>query len=404
MRRLSEAILTVLSEAIGLDVRDQGIAVPGVLVQDVLELSRRFTRERRKAPMPYMEDRQLAAAYLAYFFPVNVAKVQELLEELAPVVECGQDGVVRVLELGCGPGTGVMGILDWAWSTGLLESRGLECVALDRSKHALSTCTELWASYTHRVLQPIRQKATLLTMCRDVQHGLGSEVQYLAGSGGYDLIIMQNTLSELFVMKESERIKARVGLVAEAMSMLSYRGTLMLIEPALRDASRELHEVRDRLLETMHCTLYSPCLHEGPCPALMKPTDWCHEERAWIPPDWIRAIDRKAGFIKDALKFSYALLRKDGRTVVERNPDLYRIVSELRVMKGEKRAWLCSAQGRPEVGRLDRLTSPQNAAVNGWHRGAIVRISEIVRKEREGRVSTVGRIEGDTAVQIVRSV
>jgi hypothetical protein len=73
-------------------------------------------------------------------------------------------------------------------------------------------------------------------------------------------------------------------------------------------------------------------------------------------------------------------------------------------MKGEKRAWLCSAQGRPEVGRLDRLTSPQNAAVNGWHRGAIVRISEIVRKERNGKLSTVGRIEGGTAVQIVRSV
>jgi hypothetical protein len=104
------------------------------------------------------------------------------------------------------------------------------------------------------------------------------------------------------------------------------------------------------------------------------------------------------------LKFSYLLLRKDGQTVVERGPDLYRVVSELRVLKGEKRAWLCNGQGRPEVGRLNRLASPQNAAVEDWHRGAIVRINEIVRKERNGKVSTVGRIESDSAVQIIRPV
>jgi ribosomal protein RSM22 (predicted rRNA methylase) len=402
MRRVSEAILTVLAETIGLDVRDPQTRVPGQLVQDVLELSRQFTRERGKAPMLYLDDRRLAAAYLAYFVPVNVAKVQELLDELSPAFECGQDGVVRVLELGSGPGTGVMGVLDWAWSTGLLESCVLECTAVDRSKPALSTCAELWRSYTRG--RHIEQQVTLRTMCRDIQQALGPDISRACGSWGYDLIIMQNTLSELFVEVKTDRIEARVGLVAEALKMLSDHGTLMLIEPALRDSSRGLHAVRDRLLEAVHCTVYSPCLHEGSCPALTKPTDWCHEERAWIPPDWIRALDRKAGFIKDSLKFSYALLRKDGRTVVQRSSHLYRVVSELRVMKGEKRAWLCNAQGRPEVGRQDRLTSPRNAAVDDWHRGAIVSISEIVRKERHGRLSTVGRIESDTAVQIIRSV
>jgi ribosomal protein RSM22 (predicted rRNA methylase) len=399
MRRVSEPILAVLSDAIGLAVHAPQTTVPAQLVQDIVELSRQFTRERQKAPMSYLEDRRLAAAYLAYFFPVNVAKVQELLDELSPAFECAQDGVVRVLDLGCGPGTGVLGVLDWAWSTGLLKSCRLECVAADRSEHALSTCGELWARYTRKF---VRQKATLLTMCRDMQQKVGLEMQQPYGSGGYDLIIVQNTLSELFVMKEADRIKNRAGLVVEALNMLSDHGTLMLIEPALRESSRELHQVRDRLLETACCTLYSPCLHEGPCPALTKPTDWCHEERVWAPPGLIRAIDQKAGFIKDALKFSYALLRKDGRTVVERSPHLYRIVSELRVMKGEKRAWLCNGQGRPEVGRLDRLTTPRNAPVDDWHRGAIVRISDIARKERNGKLSAVGRIERDTAVQVIR--
>jgi hypothetical protein len=78
------------------------------------------------------------------------------------------------------------------------------------------------------------------------------------------------------------------------------------------------------------------------------------------------------------------------------------VVSELRELKGEKRAWLCNEQGRYEVGRQDRLASPQNGAFDDWHRGAIVQIERIVRKEKGGKVSALGRIEQDAAVTIVR--
>jgi hypothetical protein len=178
----------------------------------------------------------------------------------------------------------------------------------------------------------------------------------------------------------------------------------MIVEPALRQTARALHQMRNRLLKQGLCTVYSPCLHEGACPALDHPDDWCHEERPWQTPPAIAAIDREVGFIKDALKFCYLLLRTDGRTIVTRSPQTFRVVSELRELKGEKRAWLCNETGRPEVGRLDRKASLQNAAVDSWHRGAIVQIERIVRKIRDGKVSPVGRIESDAAVQIVRPV
>lgn len=117
----------------------------------------------------------------------------------------------------------------------------------------------------------------------------------------------------------------------------------------------------------------------------------------------IQRIDEVVGFIKDALKFSYLLLRKDGKTIVNRKPGIYRVVSELRKLKGEKRAWVCNEQGRWEVGRQDRLASPHNEAFDQWHRGAIVQVERIVRKEREGKVSSLGRIEQDVAVQTIRS-
>ena len=113
---------------------------------------------------------------------------------------------------------------------------------------------------------------------------------------------------------------------------------------------------------------------------------------------------RSVGFIKDALKFSYLVLRRDGRTIVSRHPNTYRVVSELRVLKGEQRAWLCNAAGRHEVGRLDRERSEDNAALEHWHRGAIVQVDEIVRKDVAAGVRSVGRIRAGTRVGVLRAV
>jgi hypothetical protein len=172
----------------------------------------------------------------------------------------------------------------------------------------------------------------------------------------------------------------------------------MIVEPALRETTRALHHIRDRVISRGAATVYSPCLHERPCPALAHPDDWCHEERPWTPPAMVREIDREVGFIKDALKFSYLLLRKDGLTIVERSPAVYRVVSEVMAMKGEKRAWLCNETGRPLVGRLDKARSEANAPFDGWHRGAIVRVDQI---EPRG---TIGRIGNSTGVSLIRPI
>jgi hypothetical protein len=144
--------------------------------------------------------------------------------------------------------------------------------------------------------------------------------------------------------------------------------------------------------------VFSPCLHDRACPALVHPDDWCHEERPWVPPAVIQEIDRAVGFIKDAIKFSYLVLRKDGRTIVDRHPALHRVVSEKLMMKGEQRIWLCNEAGRLLVGRLDKARSSKNAPFDQWHRGAIVRVDEIERR------ATVSRIVEATTTEVVRPV
>jgi ribosomal protein RSM22 (predicted rRNA methylase) len=382
------AVSSLLLETIDQLVENAGLPRTKV-VQAVGELSRLFTKERSALSKRYLEDPVFSAAYLQYFLPVNLSKIQVLLDEMPPP-ELGMP--FSVLDLGSGPGSGALAVLDW-WQKRKHDG-DLSLVAMDNARTALGQAQQLWDSYCE---SSGITTANLLIFQQDVERA--EWIEHASPKAPFALIILANCINEL-----SESVEGRTALVTSALSLLAPHGTVMIIEPALRETSRALHCVRDRLLQGKRCTVYSPCLHENSCPTLVNSDDWCHEERVWEPPAVIKQIDEEVGFIKDALKFSYLLLRKDGRTIVERRPDVYRVVSELRELKGEKRAWLCNDQGRQEVGRQDRLASPQNAALDRWHRGAIVQIERIVRKERGGKVSALGRIEKDATVQIVRHV
>jgi len=367
------------------------------LCRSVAELSRLFTKDRAERQRSYLDEEALRAAYLAYFLPVNLAKVQALLDELPPDSLCrSADQPLKVLDVGSGSGTGALAVLDWMRQQG--TQRDVAIVAVDQALPALQEAERLWQAYGQSSSGP----SSMLTRIHANLQRSGS-LDLCKQEGPFELIVTANALSELW-REARDTIGLRVTFVRSLLDLLVPHGSLIIMEPALRDTSRELHLVRDRLLEAGVCTVYSPCLHDRPCPALIKEGGWCHEERPWTPPPIVSAVDQVVGFIKDALKFSYVILRKDGKTIVPRRPDLFRVVSELREMKGEKRAWLCNETGRPEVGRQDRLRSESNAAVDDWHRGAIVRISEIVRKTKDGRQSTVGRIGKEASVEIVRPI
>ena len=394
-RLLSSALQQTLTEWLGLEgLPERDPARFQALCQSVAELSRLFTKDQAERTRRYLEEASLRAGYLAYFLPVNLAKVQALLDELpVDTLRESADRPLRVLDVGSGPGTGALAVLDWMQSQS--TQRVVEIVAVDQALPALQEAERLWRVYASTASGRV---AGLNRLHLNLERS--GSLEACKPEGPFDLIVMANALSELW-HESRDPIGSRVTFVQGLLDLLTPHGSLIIMEPALRDTSRSLHQVRDALLAKQVCTVYSPCLHDGPCPALVKAGDWCHEERPWTPPAIVAAIDREVGFIKDALKFSYVILRKDGRTIVSRAADRYRVVSELREMKGEKRAWLCNETGRPEVGRQDRLRSEANAAVDEWHRGAIVRIDQIVRKNQK---ATIGRIPADATVEIIKSV
>ena len=120
----------------------------------------------------------------------------------------------------------------------------------------------------------------------------------------------------------------------------------MVIEPALRETSRALLEVRD-LLVAGGAAVRAPCLFRGACPALVKPSDWCHAERPYEAPPLVAQIAKAAGLRKEAVKMSYLVLAPPGEPWPEPPPGrVFRIVSEPLAGKGRLRYMGCGPEGR----------------------------------------------------------
>ena len=358
------------------------------VMDSVRQLSELFTVARAGLGFDYLAVAALRRAYLLYFAPVNIAKVLSVLDEIPPFPA----RPLQILDLGSGPGVGALGLFQYFSSQEATGRDGTEVVVVDRSRSAIEAAHSIWTRLAATVpsLEAPRLRAAVLDLERPGSHAPWKR-------GAFDLVLLVNSLNELF-RSARDPIARRTKLMEQLVQSLAPDGTLVVIEPALRETTRGLHEVRDRIVSQGKATVYSPCLHDRPCPALFHPDDWCHEERPWHPPALVKEIDRSVGFIKDALKFSYLVLRRDGRTIVDRAQDVYRVVSERLAMKGEQRVWLCNETGRQLVGRLDKERSNQNAGFDRWERGTIVRVTEI---DRPGRV---GRVRQTAKAEVIRSI
>ncbi|MBX7102178.1 MAG: small ribosomal subunit Rsm22 family protein [Myxococcaceae bacterium] len=304
----------------------------------VKRLSHGLTRERELAGARYMDDPQLLAAYLFFFWPVSYAQARSALGEL--------NRPRRVLDLGSGPGPVAFAALDAGAS---------EVTCAERSAPALDLARAL----------AVEAEVGLSTRDWSADKPLPP--------GPFDLITLGHVVNELHGVGP-DAIAKRAAFLAQVARNLTPSGTLLVLEPALRETSRALLEVRD-VLVAQGFAVRAPCLFKGPCPALVKPSDWCHAERSWTKPGLVDALARRTNLHKDALKMSYLALAAPKVAWPEPPAGrVFRIVSEPLEGKGRQRLMGCGPEGRLGLALQDKHRTAANQAFFSLERGAVVRL------------------------------
>jgi hypothetical protein len=265
--------------------------------------------ERALIGAPYLADPALRAAYDAEMAPRTAAALRRIFAGgFFPEVR-------RALDLGAGTG---------AAGQAVRARFGAEVVAVDRVPAAGVLVADL--------ARPGRPDGV---------------------EGRFDLIVAAHVLNELPlpVAEKAERV------AYWCHELMAPSGTCVIVEPALRETSRALLEIRDRLV-ARGLFVAAPCFWQGPCPALARERDWCHDAAAPVAAD------------RSRVDFSYLVLRHHGTPATD--PTLFRVVSDRLEEKGRARLFGCGPTGRHPLVRLTRDQSPANAAFDQLERGDII--------------------------------
>jgi SAM-dependent methyltransferase len=312
--------------------------------------------------------RDLLPARLAFSFARDVTKgaaaVRELVDAGHLAIHAGRP--VRFLDLGAGLGATTWGVLRALEAAG--QRGAIEATWVDHDAAALGVAEEL-ARVRGAENGPIAMRVRTLPGGLSVPRG-----------EPWDLVLLGQVLSELDgSMSVAGRLDKHAALVRDLVAKaVRPDGSLVVLEPALRDRTRHLHAVRDAvLLRGEGITVFAPCLHGGPCPALASEGEWCHEDLPVDLPAWLVPIARASGLRWQGLTFSYLVLRRDGETLAGRG-FRWRVVSEPMVTKGKRELFLCGggpeAPTRFRVQRLDRHATEANQEWDTLSRGDRIRI------------------------------
>ncbi|HEX6836728.1 MAG TPA: small ribosomal subunit Rsm22 family protein [Polyangia bacterium] len=314
------------------------------LVAGAQRLSHGLTRERELAGARYFEDPQLLGAYLLLWWPATYAQAASVLRELG-----GCAG--RVLDVGSGPGPMALAALDAGFRPAL---------AVDRSAAALAVAAAL--------ADAAGEKGAFATARWESPRPLPD--------GPFELVLAGHVLNELY----GDDVAARAALVESMLARTAAGGFVVLIEPALRETSRALLALRDRLVAA-GATVRAPCLYRGGCPALVRPTDWCHAERRWTPPPLVDELAHAAKLHRETLKMSYLVLQAPGAAWPPL-PDgrLFRIVSEPLPQKGQYRYVGCGPEGRLPLVLAGKHLRDANRAFTALARGDVVSIDRLTAR------------------------
>jgi ribosomal protein RSM22 (predicted rRNA methylase) len=348
----------------------------------VAKLSDLFTVDRDAIAPDYLNQPDLRAGYLLYFLPINYAKTRFVLDQIPRMF--WERPSLRVLDLGAGPGSAALALLEIVRE--LRPQPKIDLTLVDQNERALEDAAQILAA------SGVSEKNLRVER-------IPSDLRRFRFSGKYDLILLSHCLNEWRQAKAPEKGEWLLGKLREH---LAESGVMAILEPALKRPTRELMALRDHLLAEGDFSVLAPCLHERICPMLAATHgDWCHFYVEWEEPEYLRRLDRLVKNENRFLKVSYLLLgpKKYYESRLPRPPEIFRVVSNRMATKGKTELVLCGPPGRIQLTRLDKDRSPANADLDQIRRGDLLNLAgapakgfEVARKRRLGKHERIKKL------------
>jgi len=295
----------------------------------VAALSELYTKDRDAVSREIYRDPALRAAYGLFFFPRTYARVQLVLQELEQRLgwQPPGQGALRLLDLGCGPGSATLAVAD-QW-----PDRRVEALAIDQNRQHLQLLQEMTKANPDRKLR-LETRAGDLKKTKD----------FFRPTNDWHLITVGFALGEAFRGTDLERV---LEWVRQALASLHPQGLLVLVDPALRETSERLEQIRDVVAASGEARVWAPCPHASQCPLLAAGQYWCHEVRKWQAPASAEYLNRGLNRQIQLLKYSFLVLGHPAESSLgsEKSPTEGRLVSPVAKVSGRLVFSLCANDG-----------------------------------------------------------
>ncbi len=318
------------------------------LVTEVRMLSELYTRDRAAI----RASAGARAARLRFFLPRDLPKIEGPLATLAARGGLPDKGVWDVVDLGAGYGATTLGLGRLCRRLGLPVT--LRVRAIDDDPAALDVLEALAKETRGGSLAALSVPIELAPTVGSV--GVADPSVLVRGA---DLALAGFVVNELFPVSETrsdgDRLELLERWLARLTGALAPGGALVLLEPALREPTRTLMSLRDRLVAGGLDVAF-PCTHRAACPLLARERDWCHAELPLALPDALVPVAREAGLRFEGLSYAALALRNGPHG--QRDPRLATLVGGPIRTKGKVELHLCHTGGMTRVDWLSRHGEP----------------------------------------------
>lgn len=354
-------------------------------VQDLSEL---FGEDRPSRMPSYFQHPKFRSAYLLYFLQLQMAKFVTLFqmhsEAFDAAIEHGRkNGVIRIADLGAGPGTASLAFL-----LRVLQTKGelppIELLWLDTNRSIMEDGQKLALGMADQ-FPKLRGKVAVT-----LQVGNWWDAPSALKGQSHSLIFLGHVLNEAQEMPTKYKAKKQdpqnyeddekptIEAIWPELIETAGGGGVLFVEPAARPSSQFLSKLRDRFFksETLDhnaTSLWGPCLHAESCP-LSTGKDYCHfSVSTRIPGKWFSEFSKSLGSERLWLKFSYLWVCSRDKHSTAKNPEKRLVISDPLTKNGEvllcepNRAGRLSTEGLGQIWRGDLLQfgSPKKPVKSG---------------------------------------